>query len=292
MRKRIDGVHGNNPEIQAISELFNRPVEVYVPSNGAKPINIFHAEYKTKDIPIRLSYHDGNHYNAVIDPVCPTAGLGLGLPGLEPGLADKLQMQKAVAESDDLHLKKIADDSHKAELQRALEESRCDYQSQMLKQKAMALSDWDATDYEIEQAVIESSLESYNNLGGRKQSWRRRSQPSSPQAYATRTTLSPEYSSSATQPYASRPAQSSHAESSSISTAGAAVASAAAASMSTAEELEDDPIPEHLLSTDEYPQSVQELVMNGFELPKVVRAYELVGNNFDDMLNFLMSVGN
>ena len=33
-RKRIDGVHGNNPEIQAISELFNRPVEVFVPENG------------------------------------------------------------------------------------------------------------------------------------------------------------------------------------------------------------------------------------------------------------------
>ena len=27
-RKLRDGVHGNNPEIQALSELFNRPVEV------------------------------------------------------------------------------------------------------------------------------------------------------------------------------------------------------------------------------------------------------------------------
>jgi len=77
--------------VQAISELFNRPIEVYVPGNGSTPLNIFHAEYKTQDAPIRLSYHDGNHYNAVIDPIVPTAGLGLGLPGLQSGLADKMQ---------------------------------------------------------------------------------------------------------------------------------------------------------------------------------------------------------
>ena len=99
-RKRQIGVHGNNPEIQAISELFNRPVEIFSPSTGAKPLNIFHKEYTTADAPIRLSYHDNNHYNAVIDPTTPTAGLGLGLPGLQPGLADKLQIAAATAESD------------------------------------------------------------------------------------------------------------------------------------------------------------------------------------------------
>ncbi len=39
---------------------------------------------------------------------------------------------------------------------------------------------------------------------------------------------------------------------------------------------------------DEYPQSVQELIMNGFPPSKVVRAYELIGDNFDDLLAFLM----
>ncbi len=42
-------------------------------------------------------------------------------------------------------------------------------------------------------------------------------------------------------------------------------------------------------STDEYPSTVQELVMNGFELSKVIRAYELIGDNFDDLLLFLMN---
>lgn len=43
------------------------------------------------------------------------------------------------------------------------------------------------------------------------------------------------------------------------------------------------------MMAEQYPQSVQELVMNGFELKKVVHAYELVGDNFDNLLGFLMS---
>jgi OTU-like cysteine protease len=122
-RKRRLGVHGNNPEIQAISELFNRPVEVYEDAdvNPVKmnsqghlvPMNIFQTGYKTSDAPIRLSYHDGNHYNAVVDPLLPTAGLGLGLPGLRPGLADQLQVASAKVESD-----------HTMDLEQAVKESR------------------------------------------------------------------------------------------------------------------------------------------------------------------------
>jgi OTU-like cysteine protease len=121
-RKRINGVHGNHTEIQALSELFNRPVEVYTPGSCVgdcvelQPINIFHKEYKASDPPIRLSYHDGNHYNAIIDPFVPTAGLGLGLPGLKPGLADQMQLTKAKIESDHL--------ADEMELARVLKESR------------------------------------------------------------------------------------------------------------------------------------------------------------------------
>jgi hypothetical protein len=42
-------------------------------------------------------------------------------------------------------------------------------------------------------------------------------------------------------------------------------------------------------SSDEYPASVQELVMNGFQLSKVLHAYDLIGDNFDDLLSFLLS---
>jgi hypothetical protein len=43
------------------------------------------------------------------------------------------------------------------------------------------------------------------------------------------------------------------------------------------------------ITTDEYPACVEELVMNGFELTKVVHAFELIGDNFDDLLSFLLS---
>ena len=74
-----------------------------------------------------MSYHDRSHYNAVIDPLVPTAGLGLGLPGLQPGLADKMQVAKAVAESDRLadqrELERALKESQNDELQRAIKES-------------------------------------------------------------------------------------------------------------------------------------------------------------------------
>ena len=73
------------------------------------------------------------HYNAVIDPLKPTAGLGLGLPGLkQPGYADALQMSKAITKSDlaadQMELQQVMksseDDNNNDELQRAIKESK------------------------------------------------------------------------------------------------------------------------------------------------------------------------
>jgi hypothetical protein len=153
-RKRNDGVHGNNPEIQAMSELFNRPVEVFTPDNGAdQPLNIFQKDYATQDQAIRLSYHDGNHYNAVVDPLKPTAGLGLGMPGLKIGLADQLQVSKAVAESDmasdQLELQRILEESTEDEVKRVMKETRmhtsCDEDDAL--QRALKASSY-AMDYD------------------------------------------------------------------------------------------------------------------------------------------------
>ena len=66
------------------------------------------------------------------------SGLGLGLPGLKPGLADRLQLTKAKTESDqyadEMELKRILKESaaefteaHDDELQRVLKESSMDY---------------------------------------------------------------------------------------------------------------------------------------------------------------------
>jgi hypothetical protein len=309
-RKRILGIHGNNPEIQAFSELFNRPIEIYEPHNGGNPINIFQGDYKTSDDPIRLSYHDGNHYNAIVDPYKPTAGLGLGLPGLQPGLADEMQLAKA---------KKLSD---KAEVDRALKESRLTH-DRMYEKKAFAISELEAADFDLEQAVIQSSLQSYLNEEGRKRSphhhrhlhhrdrarrqgtpsptghsayaggashrhWHHGygsgSSPTSPSAAASRDDDG--YGVSFSSNGASSSASAAFASAATDRRSGSPPHSASAASVGG----QSGPIAAGTaIGGDEFPQCVQELVMNGFELSKVLRAYELVGDNFDALLSFLMS---
>ena len=103
-RKRLDNCHGNHVEMQAICEIFNRPIEVY--QYSLDPINTFSCSYKTDNEPIRISYHRNTHYNSIVDPYKATIGVGLGLPGLQPGLAEKNLMGDAVQQSENTHIEK------------------------------------------------------------------------------------------------------------------------------------------------------------------------------------------
>lgn len=177
-RKRMEGVHGNHAEIQAMSELYNRCIEVFVPDDQrgvVEPINIFHSEYKNGDAPIRLCYMDGNHYDAIVDPMLPTAGLGLGLPGLQPGLADKLQLDEAKKISDESAMeekmrlaleesKRVSNAREEIEMKEAMRKSSrelkattntstIDSDDDVYKKKAMYLSEIEAADFDLEQAV-------------------------------------------------------------------------------------------------------------------------------------------
>jgi len=117
----------------------------------------------------------------------------------------------------------------------------------MYKQKALLLSDIEATEFQIDQAVLASSIEASCNS----------QKPSSRQHHADATSIM--------QPPPPRQISSSD----------------VAASFSSS----------HQQQT-EYPDTVQELVFNGFELQKVIHAYELIGDNFDHLLSFLLSSGN
>ncbi|KAK3101139.1 hypothetical protein FSP39_001235 [Pinctada imbricata] len=130
-RKMTEHCHGNHVEIQAISEMFNRPVEVY--QYSIEPINTFTCSYKTEDEPIRISYHRNVHYNSVVDPYKATIGVGLGLPGFQPGLADKNQMHDAVRQSEDTHIEQC-----------------------MLEDK-LKETDWEVTQESIEEQVARES---------------------------------------------------------------------------------------------------------------------------------------
>eukprot|EP01126_Amoeba_proteus_P012273 TRINITY_DN15038_c0_g1_i11.p1 TRINITY_DN15038_c0_g1~~TRINITY_DN15038_c0_g1_i11.p1 ORF type:complete len:203 (+),score=55.04 TRINITY_DN15038_c0_g1_i11:369-977(+) len=60
-----NGEYGTNLEIQTLSEFFGKPIEIYSDESGAEPMNTFQGDYYFES-PIRLSYHRGNHYNAVV----------------------------------------------------------------------------------------------------------------------------------------------------------------------------------------------------------------------------------
>jgi hypothetical protein len=68
------GVWGDDIEIQALSEIYNRPIEIY--SHSIEPLKTFHETDKSytrgtdrginhKWLPIRLSYHGKAHYNSL-----------------------------------------------------------------------------------------------------------------------------------------------------------------------------------------------------------------------------------
>ncbi|CAG2100305.1 unnamed protein product [Medioppia subpectinata] len=131
-RKRLNHIHGNHIEMQAMSEIFNRPIEVY--HYSCEPINIFQGnESATDNEPIRLSYHKNIHYNSIVNPQKATIGLGLGLPAFKPGFAEKSLMEKA------LHI------SEQQQLEQA-----------MLEDKIRA-TDWEATNEAIEEQIARES---------------------------------------------------------------------------------------------------------------------------------------
>lgn len=130
-RKRTDNCHGNHVEMQALSEMYNRNVEVYVYST--EPINTFHTINATDNEPLRLSYHRNIHYNSVVNPHKATIGVGLGMPSFVPGLADKSLMRDALQTSE-----------------------KCELEQAMLEDKKKA-TDWEATNDAIQEQVARES---------------------------------------------------------------------------------------------------------------------------------------
>lgn len=71
-RKRRDGCHGNHVELQAAADLLGVRIEVYAYS--LSPVTVVEGwnQREREDAePIRLSFHRGSHYNAVMSSVRP-----------------------------------------------------------------------------------------------------------------------------------------------------------------------------------------------------------------------------
>ncbi|EPS67745.1 hypothetical protein M569_07026, partial [Genlisea aurea] len=145
-RKRRDKVYGNNVEIQALSEMYNRPIHIY--SYSTDPINTFHGSYQTDVPPIRLSYHRGNHYNSLVDPRRLNIGAGLGFSSLRGGNVDSDQVKAAIKAQQDQQI------------------------DNALLAEGRFYSDMELTEKEIERSVMEASRAEYfaeNNSRGKNQ---------------------------------------------------------------------------------------------------------------------------
>uniref|UniRef100_A0ACD5UYK2 Uncharacterized protein n=1 Tax=Avena sativa TaxID=4498 RepID=A0ACD5UYK2_AVESA len=137
-RKRRDKVYGNNIELQAFAEMYNRPIHIY--SYSTEPINIFQGNYDTDVPPVRLSYHHGNHYNSVVDPRRLTVGAGLGFSSLRgTNSVDRDQVKAAIKAQQDQQIENAL-----------LAEGRL-------------YSDLELTEKEIERMVMEASRAEFLN---------------------------------------------------------------------------------------------------------------------------------
>ncbi|XP_038989220.1 OVARIAN TUMOR DOMAIN-containing deubiquitinating enzyme 6-like isoform X2 [Phoenix dactylifera] len=134
-RKRRDKVYGNNVEIQAFAEMYNRPIHIY--SYSTEPINIFQGSYSTDMPPIRLSYHHGNHYNSLVDPHRLSIGAGLGFSCLRGTNIGKDQVKAAIKAQQDQQI------------------------NNALLAEGRFYSDLELTEKEIERMVMEASRAEY-----------------------------------------------------------------------------------------------------------------------------------
>ena len=158
---------------------------------------------------------------------------------------------------------------------------------------ALSLSDMDATYFELEQAALERSLQSCSQ----KEEGKKRRASTTTLSAKTGDTSKPKTTSGDHKAPAVAAAAASSTTTSlpcpsqeSIPLAAAAASSSVASAASR--ESESPTPPQRLLPVEEYPSSVQELVMNGFPLKTVVKAFDLVGNNFDHMLSLCLANAN
>jgi len=169
-RKRKLGVFGNHLELQAITEIYSRPVEIFAVDEN--PLNIFQGSYEVDNPPIMLSYHYGNHYNSVRDPKKPTAGFGLGLPGLKTAKeTEEDYIKEAIKESEQEEISKIMqskendfDNVEESLIQMAKRESEAEYNKihdNMEVQEFIHRNELEQMQEEIERAILEQSLREY-----------------------------------------------------------------------------------------------------------------------------------
>jgi len=125
---------------------------------------------------IMLRYHYGNHYNSVRDPLKPTAGFGLGLPGLKSAMEiDNDNLKEAIKESEKEEISQIIAQSN-LELAAAEEDivnmtkkesaqqiDQLDYSAveESIMMDSLQQSELDLMQEAIERSILEQSMREY-----------------------------------------------------------------------------------------------------------------------------------
>lgn len=132
-RKRRDGTHGNHVELQAAADMLNVRIEVYAYSLvPVAVIDGWNRRPAADAQPVRLSFHRGSHYNAVVGALHPP-------PRMSAKKLAALQAGRAAAGRAS---------AHSAAAAQAIDEDA----------RIAALADWLATEEELEQAAVEQSI--------------------------------------------------------------------------------------------------------------------------------------
>uniref|UniRef100_A0AC34GPA8 OTU domain-containing protein n=1 Tax=Panagrolaimus sp. ES5 TaxID=591445 RepID=A0AC34GPA8_9BILA len=141
-RKRQAEVHGNHVELQAISEIYGRQIEIY--EYDTKPVITFHpitveANAVGEHPPLMLSYHGNVHYNSVIDPYRPVnAPINpVVFPNLNTNMHERISYKNAVNASELTHI-----------------------EEQMLNDK-LKMTDYEGTEDELTKQITKESYMDY-----------------------------------------------------------------------------------------------------------------------------------
>lgn len=172
---RQDKCYGTHVEIQLMSELYCRPVDVYQPQPAdepVRPLNTFQSPAAARAaVPIRLLYLSGNHYEALIDPLRPAVGVGLGIRGLEDAPARSVEQEVArsvmkESEAEQLDrailqdvLASTAAESDGRVVAAAVAAAADDEDEEFA--RALAASEQEQMQHELEQQAIQQSLVEY-----------------------------------------------------------------------------------------------------------------------------------
>lgn len=157
--KRQNAVWGDDPEVQALCELYDRPAEIwaYEAQHGARKLRTFHencGESRQRP-PMRLSYYGGGHYDSVVSLAEPVPSAPRPVAGeLEDAAIKRAELRKRMAGGIELSTR-LSDEeaTEQAEVEMALKASREGFDAQFEDLEATLKASLDNFDKEEDERI-------------------------------------------------------------------------------------------------------------------------------------------